>query len=102
MLHFVAPTGLELRAFVIKMFVLQFSHCVMIADIEAEVRAIQAKRQQTNEEEVTNKVSLTGGVNYDTDIYGHKEGRYEGYVTSIAANEDLEVCVYNGQFVMFH
>ena len=35
-------------------------------------------------------------------LYGHKEGRYEGYVTSIAANEDLEVCVYNGQFVMFH
>ena len=71
-----------------------YSFWTFVADIEAEVRAIQAKRQQVtadDESQTTNKVSLTGGVNYDTDIYGHKEGRYEGYVTSIAANEDLEV-----------
>lgn len=67
--------------------------CFNVSDIEAEVRALQAKRQQTAEvDPESEKVSLVGGAQLDSDIYG--KGRFEGYVTSIAANEDLEVSVF--------
>ena len=51
---------------------------------------MQAKRQQAPEiDPAGEKVSLVGGAQLDSDIYG--QGKYEGYVTSIAANDDLEV-----------
>ena len=62
-------------------------------DIEAQITAIQAKRQQQPDDEDVPKenerIGLTETGVFDTDIYGGK-GKFEGYVTSIASKEDEE------------
>ena len=62
------------------------------ADIEAQINAIQAKRQQQGDKEDVpedERIGLTDTGVFDTDIYGGK-GKFEGYVTSIASKEDEE------------
>lgn len=63
-----------------------------ISDIEAQIRDIQEKKKQNKAEEEKNKgIGLLESGYFDADIYdsgNQKEKRYEGYVTSIATNED--------------
>ncbi|CAC5379737.1 splicing factor 3B subunit 1-like isoform X1 [Mytilus californianus] len=61
-------------------------------EIEEQVRNLQQKKkklQDGGEEEETNKVGLGAEGHYDTDIYS-AHGKFEGYVTSIAPNEELD------------
>lgn len=59
--------------------------------IEAQIKEIQAKKNELPEN--GSKKSLEDGY-YDSDIYdnsgGQGKSRYEGYVTSIAANDEIE------------
>ena len=61
-------------------------------DIEAQIREIQAKKKEvqnvTTEKE---QVGLGQTGFYDQDIYEGSDNKYEGYVTSIAANDEIEV-----------
>lgn len=70
-----------------------------VADIEAEVRNIQARRaglkeqggQGADGENGVDRVGLGAEGHYDTDIYGGSSSKFAGYVTSIAATEEQEV-----------
>lgn len=69
------------------MFISSFS----LSDIESQIRDIQEKKKQVQLE--TDKgVGLLESGYFDTDLYGGNDpkGKYEGYVTSIAPNEDEE------------
>lgn len=63
-------------------------------DIEAQIREIQSKKQQ----EVQQNEALDKGVGlgesgyFDSEIYdgGGGKSKYEGYVTSIAANDEVD------------
>lgn len=61
--------------------------------IEAQIREIQQKKNELPENGNGKGVSL-GETYYDSDIYdnaGHGgKSRYDGYVTSIAANDEIE------------
>ncbi|XP_013146010.1 PREDICTED: splicing factor 3B subunit 1 [Papilio polytes] len=61
--------------------------------IEAQIREIQQKKNELPENGTGKGVSL-GETYYDSDIYdnaGHGgKSRYDGYVTSIAANDEVE------------
>lgn len=63
-----------------------------VSDIEAQIREIQSRKKEINEEGLTEKerVGLGESGFYDRDIYDGG-GKYEGYVTSIAANDEVEV-----------
>lgn len=66
---------------------------VYFTDIEAQIREIQSKKKEiTNEEGLPPKerVGLGESGFYDRDIYDGG-GKFEGYVTSIAANDEIEV-----------
>ena len=60
------------------------------------MRNIQMKKKklQDSEEIETEKVGLGAKGHYDTDIYS-TNSKYEGYVTSIAPNEELDVSDVN-------
>lgn len=60
-------------------------------DIEVQIRDIQEKKkQQKADEEKAKGIGFDSSGIFDSDLYegGAGKGRYEGYVTSIAANED--------------
>ena len=61
------------------------------SDIEAQIREIQTKKKEVLAEQAKEKgVGLLESGYYDSELYdgnGNK-GKYEGYVTSIAPNED--------------
>ncbi|XP_071445773.1 splicing factor 3B subunit 1 isoform X1 [Hetaerina americana] len=61
-------------------------------DIEAQIREIQARKKNVQEEEVVEKdrVGLGESGYYDRDIYDGGGSKFEGYVTSIAANDEVE------------
>ena len=63
----------------------------MFLDIEAQIAAIQAKRASQPVDEDIPKENARVGLNetgiFDTEIYGGR-GKFEGYVTSIAAKDD--------------
>lgn len=66
-------------------------HDVLLADIEAQIRDIQARKKVAPEPvpgEENDKVGLGQTGVFDTDIYG--AGKYDGYVTSIAADDEAE------------
>ncbi|KAL0842091.1 hypothetical protein ABMA28_014281 [Loxostege sticticalis] len=58
--------------------------------IEAQIKEIQSKKKELPENGSGKGVSL--GETYDSDIYDAQGGksRYDGYVTSIAANDEVE------------
>ncbi|CAH0701798.1 unnamed protein product [Spodoptera exigua] len=61
--------------------------------IEAQIREIQSKKNELPENGSNKGVSL-GETYYDSDIYDNAgqggKSRYDGYVTSIAANDEVE------------
>lgn len=60
------------------------------SDIEAQIREIQSKKKEVPAEP-PEKVSKLGESGYfDNDIYETAKGKYEGYVTSIAANDEVD------------
>ncbi len=65
---------------------------IFISDIEAQIRDIQEKKKQNQAQEDKNKgIGLLESGYFDADIYdsgNQKDKRYEGYVTSIATNEE--------------
>lgn len=70
----------------------------MFSDIEAQIRDIQARKKEivnTTNEELPEKdrVGLGESGYYDRDIYDGGGNKYDGYVTSIAANDEIEVCL---------
>lgn len=62
------------------------------SDIEAQIKDIQERKKQTQVEEEREKgIGLLESGYFDSDLYdgnGTQKGKYEGYVTSIAPNED--------------
>lgn len=65
---------------------------LLYTDIEAQIREIQSKKKEiltsTSEKE---QVGLGKTGFYDQDIYDGSNNKYDGYVTSIAANDEIEV-----------
>ncbi|KAH8042378.1 hypothetical protein HPB51_022186 [Rhipicephalus microplus] len=65
-------------------------------DIEAQIREIQARKANVGKQgnfDNGEGVPLTASANgayMDEDIYGHTQSKYDGYVTSIAANDDAD------------
>ncbi|XP_026467964.1 splicing factor 3B subunit 1-like [Ctenocephalides felis] len=61
-------------------------------DIEAQIKDIQAKKKVQLAESNDNGVGLTDTGYFDTDIYesSKQSTKYSGYVTSIAANDEVE------------
>lgn len=62
-------------------------------DIEAQIREIQSKKKEVvTETEEDKGVGLGESGYFDSEIYdaGVGKGKYEGYVTSIAANDEIE------------
>lgn len=61
-------------------------------DIEAQIKEIQERKKQAQVEEERDKgIGLLESGYFDSDLYdgnGTQKGKYEGYVTSIAPNED--------------
>lgn len=68
----------------------------LFLDIEAQILEIQGKKA-TLLEEVDQGVGLDSTGFYDQEIYGGTDSRFDGYVTSIAANEQEDVSVLGYQ-----
>lgn len=72
----------------LRLFAMQFS------DIEAQIREIQSKKKEIPEEGNGDGkgVGLGESGYFDSEIYdsGSGKGKYEGYVTSIAANDEVD------------
>lgn len=62
-------------------------------DIEAQILEIQGMKA-TLLEEGEQGVGLDSTGFYDQEIYGGSDSRFAGYVTSIAANEQEDVSIY--------
>jgi splicing factor 3B subunit 1 len=63
------------------------------ADIEAQIRDIQTKKKEVLAEQAKEKgVGLLESGYFDSELYDDNgtKSKYEGYVTSIAPNEDDE------------
>lgn len=65
---------------------------IYFTDIEAQIREIQSKKKEIPEEGDAKGVGLGESGYFDSEIYdsGTGKGKYEGYVTSIAANDEVE------------
>lgn len=65
-----------------------------ILDIEAQIADIQSKQKELTQAQASEKgVSLLESGYFDSDLYDEKSDRnkrYEGYMTSIPANEDVD------------
>lgn len=65
---------------------------ISVLDIEAQIKEIQERKKQAQVEEERDKgIGLLESGYFDSDLYdgnGTQKGKYEGYVTSIAPNED--------------
>lgn len=68
------------------------SNLIMFLDIEAQIKDIQEKKKIAAAEEERDKgIGLLESGYFDSELYdgnGTQKGKYEGYVTSIAPNED--------------
>lgn len=63
------------------------------ADLEAQILEIQSKKKEINAEAAKDKgVGLLESGYYDSELYdgGNQNSKYEGYVTSIAPNDDVD------------
>lgn len=78
---------------ILRLYIYIFNNWIFFTAIEAQIREIQAKKNELPENGSGKGVSL-GDPYYDSDIYdnaGHTgKSRYDGYVTSIAANDEVE------------
>lgn len=67
---------------------------LFFADIEAQIADIQSKKKELAASQAAEKgVGLLESGYYDSELYddgGDKKKRYEGYMTSIASNDDIE------------
>lgn len=65
---------------------------LLFLDIEAKIRDIQSKKKEIHEEEPEKGPKLGESGYFDSEIYdnGMGKGKYEGYVTSIAANDEVD------------
>lgn len=65
---------------------------LFVVDIEAQIRDIQAKKKEIPVESTDKGVGLGESGYFDSEIYdsGTGRGKYEGYVTSIAANDEVD------------
>lgn len=59
-------------------------------DIEAQIRDLQSKKKELPVEESDKGVGLGESGYFDSEIYEGKDKKYEGYVTSIAANDEVD------------
>ncbi|CAG2069212.1 unnamed protein product, partial [Timema podura] len=60
-------------------------------DIEAQIRDIQSRKKELVDEiNEKDRVGLGESGYYDRDIYDGGGSKFEGYVTSIAANDEVE------------
>jgi hypothetical protein len=60
------------------------------ADIEAQIREIQQRKKDEKQKEDESDVGLGASGFFDQDIY-NGGGKFEGYVTSIAPNDEYDV-----------
>lgn len=81
----------------IKNLLCDWGLCIVcdISDIEAQIREIQSRKKEIAEDGLTEKerVGLGESGFYDRDIYDGG-GKFEGYVTSIAANDEVDVSFF--------
>jgi splicing factor 3B subunit 1 len=64
----------------------------LISDIEAQIRDLQSRKKDLIEEmKEKERVGLGESGFYDRDIYDGGGNKYDGYVTSIAANDEVDV-----------
>jgi hypothetical protein len=64
----------------------------LISDIEAQIRDLQSRKKDLIEEmKEKERVGLGESGFYDRDIYDGGGSKYDGYVTSIAVNDEMEV-----------
>lgn len=66
--------------------------CNFLVDIEAQIREIQSKKKEVPVESTEKGVGLGESGYFDSEIYdgGGGKNKYEGYVTSIAANDEVD------------
>lgn len=65
---------------------------ICIADIEAQIREIQSKKKELQSAaSEKDQVALGKSGYYDQDIYDGSNNKFDGYVTSIATNDEIEV-----------
>lgn len=63
-----------------------------VTDIEAQIREIQSKKKEILNSTVEKEQVALGKTGfYDQDIYDGSNNKYDGYVTSIATNDEIEV-----------
>lgn len=77
---------------VINLVVLNLFSLFLLIDIEAQIREIQSKKKEIPVESTDKGVGLGESGFFDSEIYdgGGGKGKYEGYVTSIAANDEVD------------
>lgn len=68
-----------------------FFYFIFIVDIEAQILEIQGKKAALVVEGGDQGVGLDSTGYYDQEIYGGSDSRFDGYLTSIAANEQEDV-----------
>ena len=74
-----------------------------IADIEAQIRDMQSRKKYLIEEmKEKERVALGETGSYDTDIYDGGGNKYDRYVTSIAANDEVDVSIQKLYFSLFY
>jgi len=72
----------------------------LISDIEAQIRDLQSRKKDLTEEmKEKERVGLGESGFYDRDIYDSGVSKYDGYVTSIAVNDEMEV--RNNLWILF-
>lgn len=71
---------------------IEMIYCDLISDIEAQIRDLQSRKKDLIEEmKEKERVGLGESGFYDRDIYDSGGSKYDGYVTSIAVNDEMEV-----------
>lgn len=89
MFTFIAPSMLIISTFTQHFWLIK----LFILDIEAQIQDIQAKKKELAAASSDKGVGLLESGYYDSELYDEgsiKKNRYEGYMTSIAANDDAD------------
>lgn len=75
-----------------------YFHCLylsLVIDIEARIKEIQARKKELSSEEngvaEKSRIGLGESGYFDQEIYDGGGGKFDGYVTSIAANDEVDV-----------
>lgn len=70
-----------------------FYFLFQLSDIEAQIQEIQNKKKELAQTSSDKGVGLLESGYFDSELYDdgtNKKSRYEGYMTSIAANDDID------------